>query len=89
MPLHETLTTIINDYPKATNELFAAHPFAAFIRQEAAKTVEAALGELGAGLLVEGSAGAETGQLFLGSQYLIPRSRPVLPTAITWSTCST
>jgi len=47
MPLHETLRTIITDYPQA-----------AFIRQEAANAVEGALGELGAGLLVEGSAGA-------------------------------
>src|SRR5262249_7753850 len=58
MPLNETLRTIITDYPKARNEPFAANALAAFIRQEAATTVEAALGELGAGLLVEGSAGA-------------------------------
>jgi 5-methylcytosine-specific restriction protein A len=58
MPLHETLRTIITDYPKATNEAFASHPLAAFIRHEAANTVEAALCEVGSGLLVEGSAGA-------------------------------
>jgi 5-methylcytosine-specific restriction protein A len=58
MPLHETLRTIITDYSKATSEPFASHPLAAFIRQDAAKTVEAALGDLSAGLLVEGSAGA-------------------------------
>src|SRR5262249_16576216 len=50
--------TIITDYPKARNEPFAAHPLATFIRQEAATTAETALGELGAGLLVGGSAGA-------------------------------
>jgi 5-methylcytosine-specific restriction protein A len=58
MPLHETLKTIITDYPNATNEPFAGHSLAAFIRHDAASTVEGALGELGAGLLVEGSAGA-------------------------------
>jgi len=58
MPLRETLKTIITDHPKVTNEPFASHPLAAFIRQDAAKSVEAALGELGAGLLIEGSAGA-------------------------------
>jgi len=58
MPLNETLRTIITDYPKARNEPFAGHPLGAFIRGDAANTVEQALGELGAGLLVEGSAGA-------------------------------
>jgi 5-methylcytosine-specific restriction protein A len=58
MPVQETLRTITTEYPKARNEPFAAHRLAAFIRQEAVTTVEAALGELGAGLLVEGSAGA-------------------------------
>jgi hypothetical protein len=37
MPLHETLRTIITNYPKAKNEPFAGHPMAAFIRQEAAR----------------------------------------------------
>ena len=58
MPLFETLQTIIADYPKAKTEPFSAHPLAAFIRNEAATTVKTALGELGAGLPVEGSAGA-------------------------------
>jgi 5-methylcytosine-specific restriction enzyme A len=58
MPLRETLSRIIQEYPKATKEPFAGHPLAAFIRQEAATTAEAALGSLGPGLLVEGSAGA-------------------------------
>jgi 5-methylcytosine-specific restriction protein A len=58
MPLHETLRTIITDYPQAKGQPFAGHPLGAFIRQEAANAVEGALGELGAGLLVEGSAGA-------------------------------
>jgi 5-methylcytosine-specific restriction enzyme A len=58
MPLHETLRTIITDYPLATKQTFAGHPLGAFIRQEAANAAEGALGDLGAGLLVEGSAGA-------------------------------
>ena len=58
MPLRETLSRIITEYPRATKEPFASHPLAAFIRQEAITTAEAALGSLGAGLLVEGSAGA-------------------------------
>jgi 5-methylcytosine-specific restriction protein A len=58
MPLNDTLRTIITEYPKARNETFAGHPLAAFIRQDATNAVRAALGELGAGLLVEGSAGA-------------------------------
>ena len=48
----------LTEYPKARNEPLAGHPLGAFIRQDAATGVEGALGELGAGLLVEGSAGA-------------------------------
>jgi 5-methylcytosine-specific restriction protein A len=58
MPLYEALSTIITDYPNAISEPFAGHRLAVFIRRDAANTVEAALGELGSGLLVEGSAGA-------------------------------
>jgi hypothetical protein len=54
----DTLSTIITDYPEAITELFAGHRLAALIRRDAANTVETALGELGSGLLVEGSAGA-------------------------------
>jgi 5-methylcytosine-specific restriction enzyme A len=58
MPLNDAIKWIITDYPKARNEPFARNPLAAFIRQDAANIVAEALGELGAGLLVEGSAGA-------------------------------
>ena len=58
MALRDTLATIITDYSSAKAKPFAAHPLAAFIRQSAAEAVEEALGELGAGLQVEGSAGA-------------------------------
>lgn len=58
MPLQETLRTIITDYPGAKSEPLAGHPLGAFIRNDAADAVQDALGETGAGLLVEGSAGA-------------------------------
>ena len=58
MPLYETLKTILTEYPTARNEPLASHPFGSFIRHETAEAVEAALGELAAGFLVEGSAGA-------------------------------
>src|SRR6516225_2376946 len=58
MPLRETLTRITTEYPRVRKEAFANHPLATFIRHEATMAVEAALGDLGAGLLVEGSAGA-------------------------------
>jgi 5-methylcytosine-specific restriction enzyme A len=58
MPLRDTLQTILTDYPKAKGEPLAGHPLGAFIRHAAAEAVEQALGELGAGFQVEGSAGA-------------------------------
>jgi 5-methylcytosine-specific restriction protein A len=58
MPLRDTLQKILNDYLKAKAGPPAGHPLANFIRHGAADAVTAALGELGAGLLVEGSAGA-------------------------------
>jgi 5-methylcytosine-specific restriction enzyme A len=58
MPLRDTLQTIINDYPAAKIQPPAGHPLGAFIRHNAAKAVEEALGEQATGLLVEGSAGA-------------------------------
>ena len=57
MPLRETLQTILTDYPKAKTEPLEAHPLAQFIRGDAEDAVQEALGELGAGLLVEGSPG--------------------------------
>src|SRR5215813_8210141 len=58
MPLRETLQTILTDYVEARSKPFAGHSLADFIRHGAAEAVKDALGELGAGLLVEGSAGA-------------------------------
>jgi 5-methylcytosine-specific restriction protein A len=58
MPLRDTLQTILTDYAKAKADPPKGHPLGDFIRHEAADTVMAALGEHGAGLLVEGSAGA-------------------------------
>jgi hypothetical protein len=58
MALRETLQKINGEYSSARMQPFASHPLAAFIRHEAAEEVENALGALGAGLIVEGSAGA-------------------------------
>jgi 5-methylcytosine-specific restriction protein A len=57
MPLRETLQTILTDYPKAKSEPLEGHALAQFIRGDAEDAVKQALGELGAGLLVEGSPG--------------------------------
>lgn len=57
MPLRETLQTILTDYPSAKSEPLEGHVLARFIRQDAKTTVQEALGELGAGLVVEGSPG--------------------------------
>jgi 5-methylcytosine-specific restriction enzyme A len=58
MPLRDILQTILTDYIAAKGQQFALHPLGAFIRHEAAEATNEALGELGAGLQVEGSAGA-------------------------------
>jgi 5-methylcytosine-specific restriction enzyme A len=58
MSLHDTLANIITAFPNAKTEPFAGHPLGNFIRHEATREVDEALGELGEGLLVEGSAGA-------------------------------
>lgn len=57
MTLHETLQRILTDYPLAKTAPLEGHPLAQFLRGEAETTVLAALGELGAGLVVEGSPG--------------------------------
>jgi 5-methylcytosine-specific restriction protein A len=57
MPLREMLQTILADYPKAKTEPLEGHVLAQFIRGDAEDAVQQALGELGAGLLVEGSPG--------------------------------
>jgi hypothetical protein len=57
MPLRETLQTILTDYAKAKSEPLEGHPLAQFIRHDAEAAVQAALGEFGTGLLVEGSPG--------------------------------
>ena len=58
MPLHSILTTILAEYPKAKIEPFRGNPLANLLRHQAADEVQNALGDLGAGLTVEGSAGA-------------------------------
>jgi 5-methylcytosine-specific restriction enzyme A len=57
MALRETIERILTDYPQAKTASLEGHPLAQFIRGEAETTVLAALGELGAGLVVEGSPG--------------------------------
>ena len=57
MPLRETLQTILTEYPKAKSEPLEGHALARFIRGDAEGAVQEALGELGTGLLVEGSPG--------------------------------
>jgi len=58
MPLRDTLQTILTDYAKAKGEPFTGHGLADFVRHSAAEAVRDALGELGSGLMVEGSADA-------------------------------
>jgi 5-methylcytosine-specific restriction protein A len=57
MPLRETLQRIFTDYPKAKSEALEGHALATFIRHDAAEAVAAGLGDLGLGLVVEGSPG--------------------------------
>ncbi len=59
MALRETLRRILSDYRDAIEAPLQDHPLAQFIRGEAAATVATALGELGTGLVVEGSPGCE------------------------------
>ena len=58
MPLQSILTTILAKYPKAKIEPFGGNPLANFLRHQAADEVQNTLCDLGAGLTVEGSAGA-------------------------------
>jgi hypothetical protein len=76
MPLHSILTTILAEYPKAKIEPFGGNPLANFLRHQAADEVQNALGDLGAGLTVEGSAGLAIGRWHLGFLYLIRLSPP-------------
>jgi hypothetical protein len=76
MPLHSILTTILAEYPKAKIEPFGGNPLANFLRHQAADEIQNALGDLGAGLTVAGSAGAGLGRWCLGFLYLIRLSPP-------------
>jgi 5-methylcytosine-specific restriction protein A len=57
MALRETLQRILIDYSNAKLAPLENHPLAQFIRGDAATAVLQALGEFGAGLIVEGSPG--------------------------------
>jgi 5-methylcytosine-specific restriction protein A len=57
MALRQTLQRILSDYPAAKTAPLEGHTLARFIRGDAETAVQDALGELGTGLLVEGSPG--------------------------------
>ena len=57
MPLQETLQQILTDYPLARTIALEGHPLAQFIRGDAEEAVSGALGEVGNGLVVQGSPG--------------------------------
>src|SRR5215472_2971652 len=57
MALRETLQRMLTEYAKAKVEPLENHQLAQFIRHDAAQAVEAGLGELGTGVVVEGSPG--------------------------------
>jgi 5-methylcytosine-specific restriction protein A len=57
MPLRDTLQKILTDYPLARTSALEGHPLAQFIRGDAELTVTVALGEVGNGLVVQGSPG--------------------------------
>src|SRR5215475_13056644 len=57
MPLRETLQTILSEYPAAKELPLEGNALAKFIRRDAEQAVEEGLGELGGGLIIEGSPG--------------------------------
>jgi 5-methylcytosine-specific restriction enzyme A len=57
MPLRETLQQILKEYPQARTVALEGHPLAQFIRGDAADEVMDALGDVGEGLIVQGSPG--------------------------------
>lgn len=57
LPLRETLQHILTDYPLARTNALEDHPLAQFIRADAGEAVSGALGEVGNGLVVQGSPG--------------------------------
>jgi 5-methylcytosine-specific restriction enzyme A len=57
MPLQAALRRILTEYPQARTESLEGHALAGFIRHDAEQEVETSLGELGAGLIIEGSPG--------------------------------
>ena len=58
MAIREVLESILTGYPAARTQPLAGHPLAVFIRDEAPESVKEGLGELAAGLVIEGSPGA-------------------------------
>lgn len=58
MPLRNILERVMTEYHDAKTGAFAGHPLASFIRHDCRQEVANSLGDLGAGLIVEGSPGA-------------------------------
>lgn len=56
--IRDALITIIKGYRQATEQPFAQHPLASFLRNDARAAIDEGLGEFGRGLRVVGSAGA-------------------------------
>ena len=89
MALRETLQQILTDYPKAKNDALEGHPLAGFIRRDAANAVMEALGEVGEGLIVQGSPGQGNWAAGLGFPYSTPPSQQAPLAAITLFICFT
>jgi 5-methylcytosine-specific restriction protein A len=58
MSLRDVLQRVMIEYRDARTAAFAGHPLASFIRNECRQEVTNFLGDLGAGLIIEGSSGA-------------------------------
>src|SRR5262249_12180213 len=57
MPLRETLQKILTEYQTAKGQPLEDHALANFIRRDASQAIEEGLGDVGGGLVVEGSPG--------------------------------
>lgn len=57
VPLRETLQRVLTEYPTAKDLPLENHPLARFLRGDAEKAVEEALGEQAADLIIQGSPG--------------------------------
>jgi 5-methylcytosine-specific restriction enzyme A len=58
LPLRDALIRVLDELPQARSETYAGHSLARFIRDEAAGSMQEALGSMGKGTQAHGSAGA-------------------------------